>query len=83
MNTTNSNSHDIDQFVSTLASILEYVIPANAAEKYEQALYAIYYGTTGDDDLLGFVDLLRDTKLPDEGEECASTTLNDEPEAAY
>lgn len=83
MNTTNSNSHDIDQFVSTLASTLEYVIPANAAEQYEQALYAIYYGSTGDDDILDLVALLRDTELNVGGHECNSTTLDSKEAGAY
>ena len=83
MNTTNSNSHDIDQFVSTLASILEYVIPANAAEKYEQALYAIYYDNNGSDAALNLVALLRDTELNDRDCECNSTTLNSEEAGSY
>ena len=78
MNTTNINGQSIDQFVSKLASLLEYANPINAAETYEKALYAIYDGTAGDDELLGFVDLLHD-----KSGECASTTLNGEAEGPY
>ena len=83
MNTTNSNVQSIDQFISTLASLLEYANPANAAEEYEKALYAIYYGTTGDDDIVDFISLLRGTDLMDRGCECASTALNDGEAGPY
>lgn len=83
MNTTNANGQSIDQFVSTLASLLEYAIPANGVEKYEQALYSIYYGTTGDDDILDLVALLRGTALQDQGCEYRSTVMNGEETGPY
>ena len=83
MNTTNDNAQSIDQFVSKLASLLEYANPANTTEIYEQALYAVYYDTTGDDDILDLTRLLRGTEPMNQRGERTSTALNDEETGPY